>query len=1273
MFRSPSVVSYRNDDLSSPDPLADSINDDENIRAVASRSRKSPARRTSTASKNIPTTISVNTSSQNLDTAPHSPFRTVSEQNLSPWKIRVTVEAEPEDADMESITPMTRAKSRTKKVPVQAPSSPTEHSRPSTRGRKSQANSGSSKRSGTPVRGGRNSSRSRRQSVTDLNIIPLGDDSENDDWLKQKNSPRKRRNSRKSTPAQRSSSPAKPKSKANNTDFEVRADTDAEAEDCGGPGPALGSESPELQNIDLNQVSIRPRAQSTKSKPEGDCPEHKQTKDQHLGTSLHQRQLTTRKVSANSAMSYPTPSPTSSYHGDSDNVDKPVDEPVTNHGNEAFDTMLESEGFTMIDLDTLPSARYLRNSPSDDGIRADSGAVQEENSMQQPPAKSPNEISEEINISASQRPQPRISYPVITADESDLSSTVPSSPPALAKNTRLLNAPSLLRPGMLRKVTPQPYSSPKLPSPPRIQARRTPQHRHRESAGALFAGIALQEVVSPSVSSEKAASQVDIFAPKVSGQENSQTLFKGFDPETQRELRAGLRFGEELAKRQIPGAADHDIGSRNHQYGRSEASASSRAENAAPESSNSDLQSRDAENPRLVTSTVTANSGSNIHSGSHPPRTPENVPSRQPGDWYLDTIAAQREREYQLEREAISRQIQNASESQVIVIDSDSDEEPWPPRSPEKDDFPGDETDIWLAEARGSSSPYPDELRNPFAHAEQAKQKEKAKEVANQPRRSLIPSPWKRGEDVKASHDQGSFLSTKSEEMSGLMAYSDPDSKLRFGAGQIKRQQLRQKRNSGKFDIDLMAGTPKKSSEEEEPSSDVSVDDIVGEGAQTLADEDVPLEEDKQSQPFTYNSQHPDDESTLQIPKSSDTHSSSPSQPVKIPVNFNDSSISFTSTPPPPQRAVDLPPGRSTFSHSRASESPPRPPTPRSALKGSRESFHQGLLPTGLGTNTSASPMRRVVFSERSRGVDVHGQESSFSMRSSSSGEDSSLSVDDVGKQLRRELFAVGNSTGQGGDGQDDDRAEYQEHREQVVLESAPSQDAPEESQAENKGWTSWIWGSKKPSTTNNDTKQTQAQQDPITHPSREVPKPTTSSASAPWQPTKLSLPSSLTPSTNPFSLPSYLLPPSYPSDPTRQPITPLSPSGDFTNTHFRTLHIIYRKSLRPKFHPPARVRDEVWALRGRKMVVDESRNGVGEKGEFVWTLGDGEVEVLERFMQEVEYSNGWFGEDWVGEGKQRARGIQWGWSVKQLAEWLCRIVVGEVVREEERKARERK
>jgi hypothetical protein len=86
-------------------------------------------------------------------------------------------------------------------------------------------------------------------------------------------------------------------------------------------------------------------------------------------------------------------------------------------------------------------------------------------------------------------------------------------------------------------------------------------------------------------------------------------------------------------------------------------------------------------------------------------------------------------------------------------------------------------------------------------------------------------------------------------------------------------------------------------------------------------------------------------------------------------------------------------------------------------------------------------------------------------------------------------------------------------------------------------------------------------------------------------------------------------------------------------------------------------------------MIVDETKNGL-IKGEFVWTVGDGEVEVLERFMQECEFSMGWYGGRKVREGST-VREVAWGWTAEELCERLCRIVVGEVVRQEESKAKQ--
>ena len=122
--------------------------------------------------------------------------------------------------------------------------------------------------------------------------------------------------------------------------------------------------SPELRQIDLNRVSVRSRAQSIK---------HKDPRPSALDLGAHIvaesgvsiPKSPTRKVSEMSAKSYPTPSPTSSYHGDSDPTEKL---PHLVEQYDASDTVLESEGFTMIDLDSIHSARQVLSSPAEDNM-----------------------------------------------------------------------------------------------------------------------------------------------------------------------------------------------------------------------------------------------------------------------------------------------------------------------------------------------------------------------------------------------------------------------------------------------------------------------------------------------------------------------------------------------------------------------------------------------------------------------------------------------------------------------------------------------------------------------------------------------------------------------------------------------------------------------------------------------------------------------------------------------------------------------------------------
>ncbi|KIW20338.1 hypothetical protein PV08_00913 [Exophiala spinifera] len=1242
MPRSPSfLASYHDDGLSSPDPLADSFEDG------ATGKRVSRPVRTSSPSKNSAATRRRSRRATGA-TASTPLFHSVSEQNLSPWKIKVTVEAEPEDPEMEGIAP--RTMTRTMKIPLRHDSSPTNLEARFSRERNSATAPGKSKRSGTPVRGARNTSRSRRQSVTDLNVRPLGDDAEEDDWLRQKKSPRKQgtSRSRKADEGDSTSSPVKPGRKSAQAAVEVRQDTDAEDGYDGihQQGSTPESESPELRTIDLNRVSVRGRPVSAKSTtdsmPDGD--EKDPDTQQSLAKPSRQKGKEVRKVSSNSALSYPTPSPSSSFHGDPDDVEDTLQQDTEGRmTGEGFDTVLESEGFTMIDLDTLPSARQFRSSPA---MAAESHPAGQERE---------NKPSDNPDKTHALAPAGDVSYPALNADESEISSTVPSSPPVIEQDRSLLKVPAPSSVG-IRRVTPQPYSSPKLPSPPRHILQRTANHRHRGSASALFAGIALQEVVSPEHSERHHSSQQKQSSVSRPLSSHEDHLFEGFDSRTKRELRAGLRFGEELAKRQSSDPADRATpGEAPARKGDvAGLGISSRHEQPKPQQA---TQVRRGETVVQHTPVHTSSSmgADSRKGGGNVTQTPENQSIMRQKPELLDTMA-RREREWQLEREAVSRQIENASESQVIIIDSD-DESALPVKEQSMAEHSqcdqlheDDEEDIWLAEAKNSSSsPLPATISDLPVQNEQHKQLHPPKEVNDKPRRGLIPRPWRRGDDIAPSVEQSTFLSTNSDEMSGLGYWKEQESKIKFGAGEIRRHQLGQRRSSGTFDIDLMLGTPKK---EEDPNRSFDTNDGYH---HEQSDEPAVSEDMNDASNSTAES--------VDAPVDALDQSISSQEETQDTSAIDDTSVALTTPPVPHQDSPDPAPSQ-------------RPPTPRSALKGSRYSVGQM---TGFAKADTPTMIRRVVFSERSRGVDIDGMESSFSMKTGS--DDTTLG--EAGLQLRREL-------------------EAHEDEHEAGLEPDLDHDV-EDAAAEESVHTVNSSASSEPTPTPKPQSRQKEERPPkrSTEPAAEVNIQRTLSSPSPisnldgtlspkqqsreepnWEKAKLAM-SSIDRRSNSTHrgsktksrLPSYLLPPSYPSDPSRPSSSRLGLSGEFTNSHFRTLHIIYRKSLRPKFHGPGReaIRPDVLALEGREMDIDETGSGMGEM--FTWTIGPTECAVIERFMQEVEYSNGFYRGKTVRQdedvaGGREDGGLRWGWTADQIGEWLCRIVVGEVVREEEKRTR---
>ena len=1277
MHRSPSLPLNDYDESSSLDPLAPS--DDERD-VVATRRSSSPSKRLPSSplkparsiKKSNEQSTPTKTYTEYVSFNPSSPSRTVTEQTLSPWKIRVTVEAEPEDDEADS-----RTMTRTVKIPLRQCSSPSLQEKAGTRGRRVQSSPAKKKRSGTPVRQ-RSGSRTRRQSLTDLDARPLGDDNDSDEWTgRQKRSPRKR----SATKPRRDQSVQSESQEPGTQDEEVVSHvTSARRESTSTPPfeaqeenfiedePPMvqDSESSSLREIDLNRVSVRPRSQSTKRKQIQDMGLGHEAKNQ----SVNKVASSNRKVSANSAMSYPTPSPTSSYHGSSDEHHGKEQEQIEDE--EGFDTIMESEGFTMIDLDTIPSARQYLSSP-EEGVGSVHSADAASHMGQTTTISQPMVTRSRPSLLPAMRtkPSPIPSRLLPADDSSELSSYVASSPPAATQS--MLGVPaSVTRPGQ-RKVTPQIYSSPSLPSPPK-QNRRSPSHDEQAQSPpkvVVQAGMALQGAIKDN----GAEARGPIIQPTRRVQDlYDQEFFDGFSSGTKRELRAGLRFGEELAKRQKPSHVSqiapresantkHVLQDRNDQYTIQQPNVPTqvwRGETTVQHSpfamasisqTKDDLPSR----PEAKTSETSL-----LSSRPSQRRMPTSARSSKTQTPQSSSVAlergilstqARREHEWQLERQAVSREINNASPSKVIVLDDSLNEEaqdgqqstPCGAGVPktrgietkreaeqhaestsevgsrsgslpvsrssiedadvavEQDSYVSDvdeDQDIWLQEARNDSSSPREQIDTLFTRSEQQRQRERAAQVVNKPRRSIIPSPWKRGEDVV---EASTFMTNG--DASGMLW--NQDKVIKFGAGAVKRQS----RSTGdSFDLDAMLSSPVKlatagrknlalrtekhhvADSDEGYGGSVSEDEAVVTEASVHDSEREPVEDSQVEE--SQNS----DELSEAVSEEYSIPSSPPAAVQKIAVNFNDSTMSQQTTPPPLARS------------SPTDKTDDRPSTPRSALKGARQSW-------GAAMNQNQSPTRRVIFNERSLYLNEDGEESSMSAKLDS-------------PEQEREVF-VGNA----------------------VEQQETSPPALEPSKSSKQGWLGWLMQGKSDSSSSQNSS-------PASKPNTKASPQ--QSADQQWAPTQTSLPSTTTTSKRPATksskgklrTPSYLLSPSYPSVPTRDITIPLPTSGPFTDTHFRTLHIIHAKSCRPRFHAPKTIRPQLKKLEGWTMEVDEMKAGLGV---FEWKVGVVETEVLERFMQEVEF--GW---------EQAGEEVKWGWKVEELARWLGMCVVGEVVRGEE-------
>lgn len=457
----------------------------------------------------------------------------------------------------------------------------------------------------------------------------------------------------------------------------------------------------------------------------------------------------------------------------SENIsEEAVSDPTDEH--EEFDSILESEGFSMVSVSSLPSAKQDSSSPAV-SEEEEEEEEEEQNHVPAVPASRASVRSRSSNI----EPDPcswettRLSAQRAPVEDVDLSvSHMPSSPPLM---------PTIVQARLpVQRQTPSIAApSPALP-PPLVSAqpRLSPRTLDRPTAGTpklvrvVRAGIALQGVLSPKNSIAKPSSEtVPTHVAQASSsasfarspKERLDDLFSGFGPGTRRELRAGLRFGEELAKRQ-------------------QAVAQKKLSEPTPED---DVFFREADStyPVLPSSSVTkgyslklpgpgrtieypvlSNDQLPSPARSEPdddadrmswkadtpgrlkvPSSPEaqiDLPVAQPsnGNSAIDETMIERLAEWQREREAVSRQIEMTSASQVIVIDSDDEEDEQQEEAEDEDEG----EDIWQTEAHSSDlvqAPSPERLEDLFPN-----------EVVK-PRRAKLPSPWRRNSQVVYSDE----------------------------------------------------------------------------------------------------------------------------------------------------------------------------------------------------------------------------------------------------------------------------------------------------------------------------------------------------------------------------------------------------------------------------------------------------------------------------------------------------------------------------------------
>ena len=374
-----------------------------------------------------------------------------------------------------------------------------------------------------------------------------------------------------------------------------------------------------------------------------------------------------------------SPSTHGSMHQTHSEVGEISTDPMNDH--HEFDSIMESEEFSMISTSSLPSAGQ-RNQ----------GSTETSHSRMHTSTQAHTPVKPSV---ANSMPPPPV-------------------PSKIAESERPLNTFTSGTPRLLRVV---------------------------RAGNALNGAIEPTEAV-PSKSSETL--QKSHHHSEQNVRSSPDDVFGGFGAGTRRELRAGLRLGEELAKRYSANSPENsgnqeealrDQSNEDASYPKLSISESQLEQHVVSQQTqlsspdDSEVLEEDQMSWKKTSPTRSTSSCGLQHSDSH-------STSSSHYNHVDDTMMREKEAQWQREREAVSREIDMVNSSQVIIIDSDLEEQ-------EEVDEEEDDYDVWQEEANSFEKPS-EQLKGPKCGLPQATVK---------PSRSKLPSPWRRNSQLLYSDE----------------------------------------------------------------------------------------------------------------------------------------------------------------------------------------------------------------------------------------------------------------------------------------------------------------------------------------------------------------------------------------------------------------------------------------------------------------------------------------------------------------------------------------